>query len=101
MRRERGVPQAARWCRGAADAHNPNGAFRYAEMLESGSGVARSPAEAVLFYKSAADAGHDGAQSKYGLILETGALGVAANLEEAVKSYKMSSDQGSPSGMLS
>jgi TPR repeat protein len=97
---QRDFSEASRWYKAAMDKGHPHGVYCYADMLEYGKGVAKDEHGAVRLYKQAADAGHEGAQARYGFILENGLLGVAPNFPEALRYYKMSSDQGNPRGMF-
>jgi TPR repeat protein len=77
-----------------------HGMFCYATMLEHGRGIAKDEVKAAQLYKRAADAGHDRAQSEYGMLCEFGRSGVPKSQQEAVRYYRMASDQGSPHGMI-
>ena len=50
---------AARWYKRAADAGNPIAQLNYAELLETGRGIARDRAAALMWYDRAARQGND------------------------------------------
>ena len=63
-------------------------------------GIEQNYAEAVKWFKLAAEQGHSVAQFKLGLCFKLG-LGVIYSPEEAVKLYKLSADQGNSSAQHS
>ena len=60
----------AAWSSGSSEA-----AFRIAELYVKGEGVQRNLADAVKWYRQAAEVGHEKAQFRLGLILLNGAVG--------------------------
>jgi TPR repeat protein len=62
-------------------------------IYEKGEGVAIDYAEAVQWYRKAADKGNSAAQYRLGRLFERG-LGVEQSREEAIKWYKKSAKQG-------
>lgn len=62
-------------------------------MYEKGEGVKLDYAEAVQWYRKAADKEYSPAQYRLGRLYERG-LGVEQNREEAIKLYKKSAKQG-------
>ena len=66
---------ALRLWRAACTAGSSEAAFRIAELYVKGEGVQRNLAEAVKWYRQAAERGHAKAQFRLGLVLLNGALG--------------------------
>ena len=62
-------------------------------MYDIGEGVPENNAEAVKWYRKAADQGHASAQCNLGLMYDNGE-GVPENDAEAVKWYRKAADQG-------
>ena len=62
-------------------------------MYSNGQGVRQNYAEAVEWYRMAADQGDTAAQNNLGYMYANG-LGVAQNYAEAVKWYRLAADQG-------
>ena len=73
---------------GDADAQNEVGRY-----YQNGIGVAKDDAEAVSWYRKAADQGHANAQDNLGWMYQNG-LGVEQNYIEAVSWYRTAADQG-------
>ena len=73
---------------GDADAQNEVGRY-----YQNGIGVAKDDAEAVSWYRKAADQGHANAQDNLGWMYQNG-LGVEQNYIEAVSWYRKAADQG-------
>jgi hypothetical protein len=67
--------------------------------LASGQGAAKGNAEAVTFFRKAAQQGHAHAQNKLGCCYEEG-YGVAKDLGEAVKWYRKAAEQGNGFGQF-
>ena len=67
--------------------------FNLALMYDNGEGVPENDAEAVKWYRKAADQGHSGAQFNLAIMYATGE-GVPENDAEAVKWYRKAADQG-------
>jgi TPR repeat protein len=65
--------------------------------LASGEGAAKGNAEAVMWFRKAAEQGHALAQNKLGCCYEEG-YGVAKDLGEAVKWYRKAAEQGNGFG---
>jgi uncharacterized protein len=63
-------------------------------MYANGTGVAKDAAEAVRWYRKAADAGEPGGMNGLGVMYETG-TGVAKNAAEAVRWYRKAGAAGS------
>jgi TPR repeat protein len=63
-------------------------------MYRDGLGVAQDHAEAVSWYRKAAEQGHSRAQTNLGDMCRDG-LGVAQDYAEAVKWYRLAAEQGS------
>lgn len=76
-----------------ANAGDANAAFALGAMHERGNGVRQNAAEAVKWYRKAAEQGHAAAQFNLALILAKG-RGVAANPVEAAKWYERAAAQG-------
>ena len=62
-------------------------------MYDNGQGVPQNYAEAVKWYRLAADQGDAGAQYNLGVMYDQG-RGVPQNYAEAVKWYRLAADQG-------
>jgi hypothetical protein len=62
-------------------------------MYDNGEGVPENDAEAVRWFRKAADQGHDNAQSNLGIMYADG-NGVPENDAEAVKWFRKAADQG-------
>ena len=62
-------------------------------MYRNGDGVARSAAEAMRWYRLAANQGHAEAQHRLGVML-AGGQGTSADLNEAARWYRKAADQG-------
>ena len=67
--------------------------FNLGVKYANGIGVPENDAEAVKWYRKAADQGHSGAQSNLGVMYANGE-GVPENDAEAVKWYRKAADQG-------
>ena len=66
--------------------------FRLGKMHATGSGKAKDEADAVKWYRKAAEQGHAGAQCDLGLMYANG-RGVGKNEAEAVKWYRKAAEQ--------
>ena len=73
---------------GDSDAQNEVGRY-----YQNGIGVAKDDAEAVSWYRKAADQGHANAQNNMGWMYQNG-LGVTQDETEAVKWYRLAAKQG-------
>ena len=62
-------------------------------MYENGEGVEKNQAEAVKWYRKAAEQGLEGAQCNLGIMYENG-YGITKDLDEAVKWYRKAAEQG-------
>lgn len=69
--------------------------FLLAMMYEHGRGVQKSNEEAFMWYKQAAEQGHDAAQNNLGQMYNKGE-GVKQNFKEAVRWFRKGALQGSP-----
>ena len=96
---EKNLKESALWFKKAMNDGVLDGYYWYATMLEFGLGVERNWKEAGRLFRIAAMAGHPEAQADYGLALERQELGLTRDIPEAVRYYKMASDQGSLEGM--
>jgi len=67
--------------------------YELGDVYYFGRGVAKNYAEAVKWYKKAAERGHAGAQNDLGWMYQKG-LGVPTDYAEAVKWYKKAAEQG-------
>ena len=65
----------------------------WAWMYQRGNGVPQDDAEAVKWFRKAAEQGHAGAQNELGLIYQNGE-GVPQDYAEAVKWFRMAAEQG-------
>jgi hypothetical protein len=72
---------------------DPIAQARLGDKLRLGEGVPKNAAEAVKWYRLAADQGHALAQNNLGSMYRNGA-GVAKNNAEAAKWYRLAADQG-------
>ena len=68
-------------------------------MYDNGEGVPENDAEAVKWYRKAADQGYAKAQSNLGVMYDNGE-GVPENDAEAVKWYRKAADQGYADGSV-
>lgn len=87
------------WLKRAAQVNQPQwrnwstmGLFMVGLGLAAGRGIAADPAEAVRWYRLAADRGHVGAQNNLGWAYQQG-QGVAADPVEAYKWYALAADK--------
>ena len=69
------------------------GSVNLGVMYDNGDGVPENDAEAVKWYRKAADQGHASAQYNLGVMYSNGE-GVPENDAEAVKWYRKAADQG-------
>ena len=81
--------------RPVAEKGDPRAAYQVAFSLEDSVG-ARDPAEAVKFYRKAAEAGVSSATARLALAHRDGALGIEKNEKEAVRLLKVAAEQGAP-----
>ena len=82
---------AVKACRAAAD--SPEAQYLLGECYIKGKGVKADPAEAVKWYRLAADQGLDEAQYNLGVAYLEGS-GVEKDRVEAAKWFRMAADQG-------
>jgi hypothetical protein len=73
--------------------HTPIAQSNLGVSYEHGTGVVQNPAEAVRWYRLAADQGYAHAQYNLGVYYEDG-TGVAQDVAEAVRWYRLAADQG-------
>jgi hypothetical protein len=78
---------------GLASQGNVQAQYNLGLMYANGEGVSEDDAEAVKWYRLAADQGLSPAQSNLGLMYSAG-MGVPVNNAEAVKWYHLAADQG-------
>jgi serine/threonine protein kinase/TPR repeat protein len=90
---------AARWFAAAAAQGEPTAQYELGWMYLHGQGVPKDDAEGVRWIRRAADQAHAGAQNSLGFLYETGTRGVAANVDSAVKLYRLAADGGLPRAM--
>ncbi len=76
-----------------ANAGNDKAQYMLGVMYENGTGVPKDEAEAVRWYRRAADQGNALAQRNLGWMYERG-RGVPKDEAEAVRWYRMAADQG-------
>ena len=76
---------------------NASGQYNLGVMYADGRGVARDDAEAVRWYRRAAEQGNASGQVNLGLRYSTG-RGVARDDAEAVRWYRRAAEQGNASG---
>jgi len=76
-----------------AEANDPEFQFQVGRCYRQGNSVEVNNAEAMKWYKLAAEQGHAGAQFYLGHAFDI-ALGVEENVEEALKWYNLSAEQG-------
>ncbi|UZR30980.1 tetratricopeptide repeat protein [Methylococcus mesophilus] len=72
---------------------NPLAQFELGRLCMEGLGVERNDAEAVDWFRLAAERGHADAQFHLGLMYEQG-RGVTRNFEEAFRWYDQAADEG-------
>ena len=85
---------AAAMLKTASDGGNAMAETLYANMLQSGQGVAADPATARTLYEAAANAGFAPAQFSLGSFYESGLGGLTADIPTAVSWYQKAADQG-------
>jgi TPR repeat protein len=73
--------------------HTPVAQSNLGFCYENGTGVVQNPAEAVRWYRLAADQGDAGAQYNLGVSYHNGG-GVVRNSAEAVRWFRLAADQG-------
>ncbi|MCA3585753.1 MAG: sel1 repeat family protein, partial [Methylocystis sp.] len=69
-------------------------------MLREGRGIARDDAQAVQWFRRAAEQGNADGQANLGIMLESG-RGIVHNLEEAVIWYQRAARQGNAGAQAS
>lgn len=97
----RGDYETALWeCLPLAEAGNPEAQFYLGQMYRRGYGVPQDHAEAVIWYRKAAEqslplaeAGNTDAQSLLGVLYGSG-LGVPQNDVESIRWHRMAAEQG-------
>ena len=77
-----------------AEQGNPSAEYYLGVMSEFGHGVERDTADAVTWYRKAAEGGSVLAQLKLGLIHDEGLGGVPKDRIEAIRWYRMAAEQG-------
>jgi TPR repeat protein len=82
-----------------ADAGDLAGMTRVGFMYERGQGVARNPAQAVMWYRKAADAGDPAGMNYLGKLYMYGWTGVARDYAQAVSLFRKAANAGYPEAM--
>lgn len=83
----------------AADGGYIVGQINYGQACELGLGLARDPAEALVYYRKAAEAGHPVAAYNLGLMLDAG-RGTPEDNSSAAKWYRVAIDGGYTAAMI-
>ncbi len=85
--------EAARWCKMAAEAGNPDAQYNLGRLYYNGHGVKQSFEKAAFWYKRAADNGNDWAMGKLGQMYFEG-KGVDISYEKAFVLYRKAAEGG-------
>ena len=82
-----------------AVAGDADAAVKLGHFYHSGNGVTRDYAQAVKWYRQAADAGNSDAQASLGTMYDNG-LGVTKDYTQAINWYRKAAEAGNPDGQL-
>ena len=82
----------------AASKGHLDATFRWANMLESGTGIEKDIENAISTYHFLAESGHVPSQLKLGKLYESGA-GVTKSLEKSIRFYNMAAKSGNPAAL--
>lgn len=84
----------------AESGQDAQAAFEYARLLEAGDLVDRDEAQALTWYRRAAEAGHPDALFRLGKIHHDGLLGQPVDYTAAVRHYRQAAARGIPEAMF-
>jgi uncharacterized protein len=87
------LQEAAKWYRKAADQGHAEAQYRYAYLLDKGSGVKKNPAEAAKWFRMAAEQGFAAAQVKIAQAYHEG-RGVPKDYAKAVDWLEQAAENG-------
>ncbi len=91
---EKNYEQAVYWCTKSAEQGNADAQFNLGICYDDGKGVEQNYERAVYWYTKSAEQGNKYAQKYLGELYEKGCDGVKGDIEQALKYYKLASDQG-------